>query len=768
MRLTLRTLLAWLDGLLSAEDQQVLADKVAASPVAPTLVRRIQDVVENAALAAPRIDARGLADDTNSVAEYLDNCLPADRLEAFERICIESDVHLAEVASCHGVLAEMSREAEATAPIDATTCKRLLAAVRDHVASRPSEAVTSVADGPPTSAEPTAGHARPRSTPTGPARRAPLEAWISAAVAIVLLVGLVTVFVRSLTTQSQPRRVAVNAPEPGQPARVDAPAPAGVAPPVAPERAPPRPAEPAAPPADADGTQPVPTPVHVPTPVQPPTAAVTVLPPAAPPAAPGAGAATPPAMSAATTTIRPAAPAPGAAPPEPAAPAAPQDAAGRPTVPQGDALAIAARPAVVEPPRRPAPDDPAAAAPAVPAALVSGPGLLLHRPPAADANPVHGSSGWAALPRASSLAAREELIAPPASRPELDVAGVMIRLEPDSRATLTRDADGTPRLELVFGRATVRAAAADARLGLTAAGLSGIVTDGLRAPVGVEVLLDREPGAEAGDARVRAAIITTTAGIRWRQTRADGGAPDAALTGIAATGLLEAGRRLAWDSHEPDAAAVRPGRDLDWIATPARIDRVDAAAAAAMQARLAGGRPLETTLRAVAADPRDREENRALAAATLALVGEYDELAKLLCAETAAAGLRSGRWRALEQATVPLALARGVNAAERLAQAFEAHAPAGRGREVFALARGVTDAELAAGADARLVDGLDAPELVVRRYAWRNLNAIVPQADPIRSRFDPDWSEQLRGDAVGWWRKQVEAGRIRRSGAANP
>jgi len=758
MRLTLRTLLAWLDGLLSAEDQQVLADKVAASPVAPTLVRRIQDVVENAALAAPRIDARGLADDTNSVAEYLDNCLPADRLEAFERICIESDVHLAEVASCHGVLAEMSREAEAAAPIDATTCKRLLAAVRDHVASRPSEAVTSVADGPPTSAEPTAGHARPRSTPTGPARRAPLEAWISAAVAIVLLVGLVTVFVRSLTTESQPRRVAVNAPEPGQPARVDAPAPAG----VAPERAPPRPAEPAAPPADADGAQPVPTPV------QPPTAAVTVLPPAAPPAAPGAGVATPPAMSEATTTTRPAAPAPGAAPPEPAAPAAPQDAAGRPTVPQGDALAIAARPAVVEPPRRPAPDDPAAAAPAVPAALVSGPGLLLHRPPAADANPVHGSSGWAALPRASSLAAREELIAPPASRPELDVAGVMIRLEPDSRATLTRDADGTPRLELVFGRATVRAAAADARLGLTAAGLSGIVTDGLRTPVGVEVLLERPPGAEAGDARVRAAIITTTAGIRWRQTRADGGAPDAALIGIAADGLLEAGRRLAWDSQEPDAAAVRPGRDLDWIATPARIDRVDAAAAAAMQARLAGGRPLETTLRAVAADPRDREENRALAAATLALVGEYDELAKLLCAETAAAGLRSGRWRALEQATVPLALARGVNAAERLAQAFEAHAPAGRGREVFALARGVTDAELAAGADARLVDGLDAPELVVRRYAWRNLNAIVPQADPIRSRFDPDWSEQLRGDAVGWWRKQVEAGRIRRPGAANP
>lgn len=763
MRLTLRTLLAWLDGLLSAEDQQTLAEKVSASPVAPTLVRRIQDVVENAAIAAPRVDGRGLADDPNSVAEYLDNCLPAEKLEAFERICIESDMHLAEVASCHGVLAEMSRDAEAMAPIDATTGRRLLAAVRDHYASLPPEAVTPAADGPRPPARTTAGQARPRSQTS--ARRAPLGAWISAALAVALLVGLATVFVRSLMPGGQPRRVAVNAPEPAKPPQVAPRPPAAAAQLVEPEQAgPPLQAEPTPPRPAVDATPPD----AVPAPAQPP--AVVVVPRAEPPA-PVAAEAPPPATSPAEPAPADGKPAAGVAPQIGAAGpdnAAAQQAAARPLVPQGDALAIAAPPPVAEPPRRTPPENPPAAPAAAPDAVVSGAGLLLHRPPAGNAGPVHGSSGWAVLPQGSGLAAREDLIAPPASRPELDVAGVLIRLEPESRATLTRDADGTPRLELVFGRAAVRAAAADVRLGLTAAGLSGVVTEGLRDPVGVEVLLEREPGAEAGAARVRAAVIATTAGLRWRQTQPDGGEPGAALTGIEVDGLLEAGRRLAWTSQEPDAAAVQPGRDLDWIAAPARIDRIDAAAAAALQTRLAGGMPLEATLRAVAADPRDREENRALAAATLALVGEYDALARLLCAETAAEGLRSGRWRKLEQATVPLALARGVNAGERLAKAFEAHAPAGRGRDVFALARGVTDAELVAGADARLVDGLDAPELVVRRYAWRNLGAIVPQADPIRSRFDPDWSEQLRGDAIGWWRKQLEAGRIRRPNATNP
>ena len=133
MRLTLRTLLAWLDTVLPPDEQKNLGEKVATSPVAPQLIARIRDVVERPVLAAPRPEGRGLADDANSVAEYLDNTLPVERLEAFERVCIESDVHLAEVAACHGILAEIAREPLAVGTIDTASRRRLLTAIRHQV-----------------------------------------------------------------------------------------------------------------------------------------------------------------------------------------------------------------------------------------------------------------------------------------------------------------------------------------------------------------------------------------------------------------------------------------------------------------------------------------------------------------------------------------------------------------------------------------------------------------------------------------------------------
>lgn len=104
MRLTLRTLLAYLDDVLDPADKEELAQKIASSEFAEDLVHRTRDTVRRLRLSAPQVVGTGMGLDPNTVAEYLDNVMPPEQVGDFERICLESDVHLAEATACHHVL----------------------------------------------------------------------------------------------------------------------------------------------------------------------------------------------------------------------------------------------------------------------------------------------------------------------------------------------------------------------------------------------------------------------------------------------------------------------------------------------------------------------------------------------------------------------------------------------------------------------------------------------------------------------------------------
>ena len=112
MRLTLRTMLAYLDNALLPADAKVLlpADaealgkKINESDFASGLVERVKVALKKLRMDAPKVDGKGMGNDANTVAEYLDSSLPQDRVGDFERVCLESDKHLCEVAACHQIL----------------------------------------------------------------------------------------------------------------------------------------------------------------------------------------------------------------------------------------------------------------------------------------------------------------------------------------------------------------------------------------------------------------------------------------------------------------------------------------------------------------------------------------------------------------------------------------------------------------------------------------------------------------------------------------
>lgn len=104
MRLTLRTLLAYLDDVLPPDQAKELGQKLTESNYATALVDRIKEVMRRRRLSAPDLFGKAAGIEPNVVAEYLDNELSPSEIADVEKICLDSDIHLAEVAACHQIL----------------------------------------------------------------------------------------------------------------------------------------------------------------------------------------------------------------------------------------------------------------------------------------------------------------------------------------------------------------------------------------------------------------------------------------------------------------------------------------------------------------------------------------------------------------------------------------------------------------------------------------------------------------------------------------
>jgi len=104
LRLTLRTLLAYLDDTLEPAQAKDIGQKVAESEFAQETVERIKKVTRRRRLTVPPVLPDDHTLDPNTIAEYLDNVLPAEQVAELEQGALDNDVRLAEVAACHQIL----------------------------------------------------------------------------------------------------------------------------------------------------------------------------------------------------------------------------------------------------------------------------------------------------------------------------------------------------------------------------------------------------------------------------------------------------------------------------------------------------------------------------------------------------------------------------------------------------------------------------------------------------------------------------------------
>ncbi|HVU87185.1 MAG TPA: hypothetical protein VHD36_07685 [Pirellulales bacterium] len=727
MRLTLRYLLAYLDDQLEPADAQEMSERIEASSFATDLMHRVRDVSRRLKLGAPKISARGLAGDPNTVAEYLDHTMPADQVPEFEKICLTSDVHLAEVASAHQILALVLGERVEVDP----KLRRRMYEIPEH--EQALERQKSETEGEEIDDEPVPVGPRKRRRPEIPEwlREKPQRniPWVPLTLAAALLItGTVVTYV----FMHVPPRVASEVEVADSGAN-------SVAPPAAPE-------------ANGDEDK------------------ATVADAAAITEEPGepAGSGTEVGSESAPPSDVAAAGIPAAdLPPENSAPVAPaeEDVATRPASPL--------RPASTDESAFDTDIPPAgdvAAMPAEPRTALSDPALLPEneRPQEGESNAsgavavgrlvndsellLHGAGGagdWQRLSVRDPLLSDDELFALPTFRPGVALStggGAIAHLLGGSVVRLTSpDPNGVPGLQIIDGQVVVATAGKPGtQLNLQVNDQLYTVTFlGPDARIAIDVRRWLPDGADPMEvaAQSTADLYVPNGEIEYQST----GATSAITLKAPAMRTLIA--KQGPDPGDATNEAVFP----PWInGNP--LSQVEKWAADAVSKELLvddpTGQPLLAHLRELAQNRR--VEVRNLAVQCLTLLGDFEGLLPLLNDEKQ----RTNWPHQIEAAR--RAMDRSPQVAKQLQETLEGQRDPVKAKELYEMLRGYSKRQLQDGAAARLVADLDHEDLDFRVLAFWNLQRVAVGT----LGYKPEYAPAKRQNAVRAWKQRLADGQI--------
>ena len=706
MRLTLRTLLAYLDEILEPADAAALGKKIEESEFATTLMHRTRDVTRRLRLGAPKIEGRGMGLDPNTVAEYLDNTLPAERVPDFEKVCLESDVHLAEVASAHQILALVLGE---PAEFESRSRERMYALASvgekptvpaENGKAAPAAVVTTTGERPARSKK-----RKKRRQPEVPdylresskPRRNRL--WIAAALAVLVLAAGGILALKAMAPDTWRRltgqQVAVND-------AADSGADAAAATNVEAEGQ--TPAEGS----DAKGRKQSP-----PEDLTEPSAAAEGEDEAS--AGKSGKPTQPPATEDGEDADAPFPPLPDEAPAEQSSPKARSDATDK-----GDQSS--AKSARVKR---------AATSGEVIGRLISDHDVLLRWNGEQEA--------WVRVPGRESIHAGDRLLALPSYQPSIALgAGVTVQLMGGALVELEApDSDGAPEIRVDDGRVILMTVAKpDVFVRLQAGDSQSTAAFGRDdATLAIEVARDLPEGADPEKQTAVALVNLYVAAGEMTIVTPDGGPEKIKAPGHR---NLNSGPRAVRDSELPA-----------WIKSN-ELSPIEKRAKIAVDEHLAAGEPVSQTLRDLLTGKR--MENSLLALRSLALMDDFEPLVPVFNED---APNQKNAWTPLIE-SLRAAMMRGPATAAKVREAFQAQRGEEQGAALYRMLWGYDRQQLQDGADRELVDYLSHKDLDFRVLSFWNLHHLTGWQFPYR----PEYPEAKRRSGVAAWQRKLSSGQI--------